>query len=865
MPKDKDNPWNELNPYNEGQLIYGRNQITTKIVDAIYSNLQTVLYGKTGIGKTSLLQAGCFPELRKLHFFPIVIRLGIIEGSSDYVDTVISIIRKAAGECIPGKKPPFHIKTVGNGLFTDNRLCQFLYSTQFVDDEDTPYIPVLIFDQFEEFLNNKKIFTAAVDFVKELYILLDNTISIPTGYLEYSNYRLVFAIREDYLYCLEDIIDHYNLDELRYNRYRITALTDKQAQSVIEKTFRNSIEDISSDDLKTISNIIIPTAKGQNDYADIRTPILSLLGSLIYKQLVAGYNLDSIDTRSTNIELYLYYDDIMSEPKIPLEVRWFLEQKLITVDGRRDSMDYQSALLTNQINEEQIDYLVNEKKILRVVDAGSGERRLEFSHDTICRALKPVIEIRDSFYQKGNDLFYSGSSNEKMIAETVRYFSYAVDLGHYEAKIKLFNLYEENANGVDQDQRYKASNSKKSRLIHLLNGDELSITSKRKDDSRYDVFLCYSRRDIAVATSLQRQLQSFGCRVWFDINESLTGEDFANVMKEAINNTRILLFIGSANSYLSSWTYKELMYAIEKGKIIYPVFIDHTPIPVQIEFLLCNLNWYDYWNKEQKKELFHDLQNRISDNYSIDENSGVESLKIIINDYTIEMVRVEGGLFTMGATLQQGGENPDERIVHDVRLDSYYIAKVPVTQELWEKVMGRKTNSRFRNKLLGKIDDSYMNRPVESVSWKDCITFIKCLNALTGREFRLPTEAEWEYAAKGGVKGRFNGYKYSGGNNLNNVAWISENSGGRTHEVAKKQPNELGIYDMSGNVWEWCSDWYAPYPDYLVTNPRGPKDGNKKVCRGGSWNDKGKDCRISRREARDPLTKNAYIGFRLVL
>ena len=158
-------------------------------------------------------------------------------------------------------------------------------------------------------------------------------------------------------------------------------------------------------------------------------------------------------------------------------------------------------------------------------------------------------------------------------------------------------------------------------------------------------------------------------------------------------------------------------------------------------------------------------------------------------------------------------------------------------------------------------DDS----PVNNVSWNDCVSFINCLNTLTGKEFRLPTEAEWEYAAKGGSKGRYNGYKYSGGNNLNNVAWSYENSGGKPHGVAQKSPNELGIHDMSGNVWEWCSDWYASYPDSQVTNPQGPADGNKKVCRGGSWNDRGKECRISRREARTPDTGNPYIGFRLAL
>ena len=861
-----DNPWNELNPYSEGQPIYGRNQIIFKLVDAIYTNLQTILYGKSGIGKTSLLQAGCFPELRKRHFFPIIIRPGIMEKSSDYTATVIDVIRESAEQGLPEIKPSLHTVTVGNVIFTDNRLCQFLYSTKFVDDSDDIYIPILIFDQFEEFLNNKKIYASAVSFVKELYVLLDNTISIPSGFLEYSNYRLVFAIREDYLYCLEDIVDHYNLDELRFNRHRITALTDKQAQNVIERTFRSAIDNISPDDLNRITNIIVPAAKGQNQESDIRTPVLSLLGSLIYRQMAEGHGVGTINT---DHELYLYYDEIMSEPHIPLEVRWFLEQKLITIDGRRDSMDYQSALLTNQINEEQIDYLVKEKKIIRIVDAGSGERRIEFSHDTICKALKPVIEMRTGFYDKGNELYYSSFDVEEKQPAMVRFLSYAADLGHLEAQQKMRNLYEEKVHGVEEDKMFKSSNSKRVRLASLLKGEDWIVSRPQVDkrDYKYDVYISYSRKDRDVALGICEDLKSIGCTVWMDIDGIQTGQLFADMIIRAIESSQVILYLASENSNKSQWVNREILYALENKKKVIPIKLDDSTYPASLGFLLGQISWVDFRRAGARKDLLRStvyLLGKESD--SIDKRSD-DSISILVNGYNIELTLVEGGMFTMGATLQQGGENPDERIVHIVRLDSYYMAQIPVTQKLWEIVMGKKANESFLKRLFSNNDVSEIrdNLPVDNVSWNDCITFINCLNAITGKEFRLPTEAEWEYAAKGGIKGRNNGYKYSGGNNLNNVAWISENSGGDIHEVAQKSPNELGLYDMSGNVWEWCSDWYASYPVNQVTNPQGPEDGDKKVCRGGSWNDKGSDCRISRREARDPNTRNAYIGFRLVL
>ena len=166
---------------------------------------------------------------------------------------------------------------------------------------------------------------------------------------------------------------------------------------------------------------------------------------------------------------------------------------------------------------------------------------------------------------------------------------------------------------------------------------------------------------------------------------------------------------------------------------------------------------------------------------------------------SIDMVRVEAGTFTMGATAEMKDPWDDEKPTHRVTLiNDYYIGKYEVTQALWKAVMGNNP-SEFKGD----------NLPVEQVSWKDCQKFLSKLNRITGKMFRLPTEAEWEYAARGGNKSR--GYQYSGSNNLLDVAWYDDNSGRKTHAVGTKQPNELGIYDMSGNVCEWCQDWYGKY------------------------------------------------------
>ena len=232
-------------------------------------------------------------------------------------------------------------------------------------------------------------------------------------------------------------------------------------------------------------------------------------------------------------------------------------------------------------------------------------------------------------------------------------------------------------------------------------------------------------------------------------------------------------------------------------------------------------------------------------------NTQVESFTI--NGVKFDMVEVQGGTFRMGATSEQGIDaEDDEKPAHDVALDSYYIGKTEVTQAQWKVVMGSNP-SYFKGDYL----------PVENVSWEDCKTFIQELNRITGKKFRFPTEAEWEFACRGGNKSK--GYKYSGSNEIADVAWCEEGDDGSAHLVGTKAPNELGIYDMSGNVWEWCADWYGDYSSNLQTNPTGPTSGSDRVSRGGSWYGDASYCRLSNRGNNTPAHRYSSLGLRLAL
>lgn len=225
----------------------------------------------------------------------------------------------------------------------------------------------------------------------------------------------------------------------------------------------------------------------------------------------------------------------------------------------------------------------------------------------------------------------------------------------------------------------------------------------------------------------------------------------------------------------------------------------------------------------------------------------------VIDRLISNMVRVEGGTFMMGATEEQGSYARDwEKPVHQVTLSGFSIGKYEVTQAEWQAVMGCNPSKR-------KGD----NRPVEWVSWDDCQVFIGKLNGMTGLSFRLPTEAEWEYAARGGNRSK--GFMYAGSNNIGDVAWYDGNSGSTTHDVGTKQPNELGLYDMSGNVWEWCQDGYGSYPSSPQTNPTGPSSGSNRVNRGGGWNNNARYCRVSYRSSDTPDYRGSLLGLRLAL
>ena len=399
-----------------------------------------------------------------------------------------------------------------------------------------------------------------------------------------------------------------------------------------------------------------------------------------------------------------------------------------------------------------------------------------------------------------------------------------------------------------------------------------------QSERKYDIFISHSTKDIEIIEDLCHYLEERSLHCFVAYRDVPKGKDWGEYIVKAIEDCKVFVYVHTQASNKSEETTRELNLAFGAECLVIPFRIENIEYIEAKKYRLTNINWLDafpgnpedYFGElfEKIKPYFHD---RIQESDEIEPQRRKTELKrneleeqqkedrekipiFTLKGVEFKMLRVEGGTFQMGGTSEQGSDAADnEYPVHSVTLSDYYIGQTEVTQELWEAVMGN-------NPSFFKGDNQ---RPVENVSWNDCQKFIKKLNRLTGKNFRLPTEAEWEYAARGGNKSK--GYKYSGSNDVNTVAWYDDNSGGKTHAVATKQANELGLYDMSGNVWERCQDCYGDYTSRSQSNPKGANTGSIRVVRGGSWDGSAWSVRVSFRINGLPGYPLISYGLRLAL
>lgn len=442
--------------------------------------------------------------------------------------------------------------------------------------------------------------------------------------------------------------------------------------------------------------------------------------------------------------------------------------------------------------------------------------------------------------------------------------------------------------------------------------------------NKYDVFISYSRKDSDTVNFIVRCIENAGFRVWIDKDGIESGEGFKRVIVNAMENSSVVLFFSSENSQQSPWTAKEVGLAVSLGKHIIPIRLDSSSYNKEILFDLVNIDFVDYTDSSKHEAVLkklikslekycavksHDTDFKINahehighpgskarykryviisaialvvvalvgigayllsskDKTTIAEMENIERKMVIpVGDSQFIMYYVKPGSFWMGAqsndeTCRNYNEEAaeEEGNVHKVILDGYYISESEVTQAQWIAVMGDKDLPEWSNEV--GVGDNY---PVYNITYTDVQMFAAKLSAMTGRNFRLPTEAEWEWAARGAHD---KCYTYSGSNRIELVAHYDneDNTPKILHEVKTKQPNELKLYDMSGNVWEWCSDyWEETYKPDSIKNPQGPSMGQEHVNRGGAYESLARRCRVTTRRSRPTEYKSIHLGFRIVM
>lgn len=465
-------------------------------------------------------------------------------------------------------------------------------------------------------------------------------------------------------------------------------------------------------------------------------------------------------------------------------------------------------------------------------------------------------------------------------------------------------------------------------------------------NQKYDIFISYKRNDkekvLAIKNFIEKNV-SVNC--WIDLDGIESDAQFANVIIKAINEAHVFLFMYSAShaeieDLDNDWTVREISFAQRRKKRIVFINIDGTPLTDWFDLMFGTKQQVDVTSENAINKLCTDLRNWFKIEEQENKSNKVISKSVTLNTkkpcvkgetFTVDlgalkfnMVRVEGGKMKIGATTEQTDDaESNEYPAHNVSVNSFYIGQFPVTQNVWELVMGY-NKSHFIDKGVNSVEsheedvltsdsepasygantatdatalavgtllagpillpmleigaavagalknenaklvkpDDYGHLPAENISHDEAVEFVRRLSRMTGVRFALPSEEEWEYAARGGQKSQ--GYKYAGGNDPNAVAWFKENAKGTTHPVGGKEPNELGIYDMSGNVWEWTETPAHSFTLNLIRNFLSDEN-SIFIRRGGSWWHEAKNCRVSRRYASDHSKKTSGLGLRVVI
>lgn len=392
----------------------------------------------------------------------------------------------------------------------------------------------------------------------------------------------------------------------------------------------------------------------------------------------------------------------------------------------------------------------------------------------------------------------------------------------------------------------------------------------------YDIFLSYSTEDRERLRPLVKALDDLGWSVFWDHRSVPVGKVWHDVIGEAVNQSRCVVVAWSEPSIRSEWVKEEAMEGKERG-VLFPILLDNVALP--FGFKRIQAADFRHWNGKLDYPPFMALQRQLQQHLGVpvtakppstiapsvvSEAQSPELPIITTQSFEPVMLPIKGGTFMMGCVEGRDDVNGscwgNEKPAHQVTLDDFYIGKYAVTFDEWDACEKAGVCPHAKDQGWGRGQ-----RPVINVSWNDVQTYIAWLNQQTGKHYRLPTEAEWEYAARGGKESA-----YPWGNSIsrkqaNYGSWFKGFKTHRTQVVGSYQANGYGLYDTFGNVWEWVADWYGEYSSEAAVNPQGAESGGGRVLRGGSWRYDASDLRSANRSGDSPTNRDDRYGFRLAL
>jgi formylglycine-generating enzyme required for sulfatase activity/GTPase SAR1 family protein len=916
MTEKFNNPWKGLDSYtsSDSTLFYGRSKETETLTDSIVNNRFTVLYGPSGVGKTSLLNAGILPKLVDKNYFVVNISMRSMDLKSgkSISAQIISIVRANAErqtiDITPLTKNQSELVAFGDSLWF------FFHTHEFWSSKNDFLTPVIIIDQLEELFKDEVKESIAEQFFNSLDELSSGVppVSIREKivdvdsfrYNQSSDYRIVCSLREDYLPRFDDYVYSINIPELRKTRYSITQMNSDQAREVILFPSKGIVSDSVAERI-----IGILSAKEFNSCSvnnRIEPFLLSLFMFRVYNEMtkrgLLTINEDLINTIGSNVVNDFYLESMR---KVSPKAVKYLEDVLLTPRGHRDSISIDRLIGGGKVTRGELDVLLADRILKK--NTINGVERIEFTHDILGK----YAQLNKDNRKKGiSPLMVSGLLGA-FVSVVLAYGVGRImnPLLTYIAIPVLLSTFVVSTIVVFKSNNFEPIPQKSKVffvLCTLIVGFLIDLSQIIPGIGCFSyglsamlfllVFLKY-RSSFFAKASLGKTItillfnwmisivllplfcygynfiQSLSC----SRSDSFQGKTFY------IIDYRGKYGLRNRESILAKPQFDTILVPVSKGFVAkrdnrYGLLGDDFNNVVDCEF--------DDFKTEQGNVFFYMDSKEIQRNGTrVKWHPEVkDDQKVVIRKIIDNMVLVEGGAFVMGTDAKKAKKNfptysfqNGEECIHAISLTDYYMNKYEVTLEEWKTIM--EYDARLGINVHNDADTiDNPNLPVYKVSYAQCESFVERINALTGLNFSLPSEAQWEYAARGGNKSC--NFLYSGTNNGLEAGWVLENSMGFPHSIGCKKGNELGLFDMTGNVAEFCKDCMS-LTYYLesegLENPfcaagltkkakkTGKNDRNVYVQRGGSFRTsiENGNCVVTKRNRAVEGVPYEAVGFRL--